>query len=105
MKPVSKKLRKDKDYLKKSQFILVLAWLLAIPLVVLIMVGLLGGTARPVRWLAEGGIIILIGAALILTTIFLYILSRLSGSFLTCLHQGGDPQEAATNKWPLILPS
>ncbi len=88
MKPVFKNLRKEKDIVKKSQFIWVLAWFLAIPLVVLVMVSSRGGIARPVRWLAEGGIIILTGAALILTTVFLYILSRLSGSFLNLLTPG-----------------
>lgn len=89
MKPVPKNLRKDKDYVKKSQFIWVLAWFLAIPLVVLIMVGSLGGTARPVRWLAEGGIIVLIAAAVLLAVIFFFVVDRISSSYLNLLMPGG----------------
>ena len=89
MDPIPKNLHKEKDYAARSLFILILVWFLAIPLLVIVLVSMISGDYGLIRWLAQGGIIILISAAVLLAVLFLFVLSRISGSFLNLLMPGG----------------
>jgi tetratricopeptide (TPR) repeat protein len=89
MDPIPRNFHKEKDYVARSRFIWILAWFLAIPFIVIIMVSLLGGDLRFIRWLAQGGIIILVSAAVLLAVIFFFAVGRFSGSYLNLLMPGG----------------
>ena len=89
MDPIPKNFHKEKDYVARSRFIWILAWFLAIPLIVIMMVSMISGDLRVIRWLAQGGIIIMVAAVVLLAVIFVFIVGRISNSSLNLFMPGG----------------